>query len=69
MKTSEKAGVVGVIVGIVTGFGVAYLLPGWHWGFYAGAGFIVMGIVSQGITQSAATDRVADGDLPAKGKS
>lgn len=69
MKTSEKAGVVGIVVGIVTGFGVAYLLPGWHWGFYVAAGFIMMGIVSQGITQQAATDRIADGELPAKDNS
>lgn len=68
MKTSEKAGVIGIVIGIATGFGVAYLLPGWHWGFYAAAGFIVMGGVSQGITQSAATDRIADGDLPTKEK-
>jgi len=68
MKTSEKAGVVGIVAGVAAGLGVAYLLPDWHWGFYLAAGFIVMGIVSQGITQSAATDRVADGDLPAKDK-
>jgi len=68
MKASERAAVVGIIAGVAAGLGVAYLLPAWHWGFYAAAGFIVMGIVSQGITQSAATDRVADGDLPTKNR-
>ena len=68
MKTTEKASVIGAISGIAAGAALAYFVPEAHWGVYVAAGLIVMGGAYSGITQQAATDRLADGDLPTKDK-
>jgi|AntDeeMinimDraft_5_1070356.scaffolds.fasta_scaffold00232_8 2-keto-4-pentenoate hydratase len=68
MKTTEKASLIGVVSGVAAGSALAYFVPEAHWGVYLAAGLIVMGGAYTGITQQAATDRIADGDLPAKDK-
>lgn len=68
MKTTEKASLIGAVSGIAAGSALAYFVPGAHWAVPVAAGLIVMGGAYTGITQQAATDRVADGDLPAKDK-
>lgn len=69
MKTTEKASLIAAASGVAAGAALAYFVPEAHWGVDVAVGLIVMGSAYTGITQQAATDRQADGDIPAKEKS
>lgn len=66
MKTTDKISLIAVVIGIAAGLGLAYLLPGAHWGVHVAFAVIVMtGAYQVGIKQ-VATERAADGEMSSK---
>lgn len=63
LNTSEKLSFVAAALGVAAGTGLWWLLPDIHWGWYVGAGAIVMGSAYGTLLETTAHEKIANGDL------
>ncbi len=69
MKPTEKAGLWALLVGLVVGFGSAWLLPGAVWWVYFVVGLLFATGFYTADVKNMAAERIANGDFEPGNKS